>query len=222
MAFWLQARLNPEVRRIATLYTVATAVAAGISHFFLSLSALVIIFLSQLVLLVAGTYLLQSRCRRRIARASVAIALLLGYIPCVVFFRTSLLGLDLFYVPSGSMNPAIPLHSVILVDIWRPPELCDAAVFEQGGTVYVKRIIGMPGERLSYSGSWVFKNNAQWDCPVGIRHSSATDTTSETVKLVGDQWFLMGDNRPFSTDSRRFGPINTEQIIGVVVEIWKP
>ncbi|MFA5962010.1 MAG: signal peptidase I [Parcubacteria group bacterium] len=91
---------------------------------------------------------------------------------------------------------------------------------------FIKRIIGLPGERIEIKdGSFKIFNK---DNPDGfVLDESAY--LNKNVKTVGDQsvtlsdneYFVMGDNRPFSSDSRVWGPVPSEDIIGeVLVRAW--
>lgn len=86
----------------------------------------------------------------------------------------------------------------------------------QPGELYVKRIVGLPGETVEIKGGHVFINNKLLkeyyirDLPTG--------TYQETVWQLGeDEFFVMGDNREedASSDSRLFGPVKAEKIEAV-------
>ena len=78
--------------------------------------------------------------------------------------------------------------------------------------VYIKRIIGTPGDEVSINENGeVFNNNIQ----VITENVASTVILDEIViKLSEDEYFVLGDNRDNSFDSRLFGPITSSRIIG--------
>lgn len=79
----------------------------------------------------------------------------------------------------------------------------------------IKRVIGLPGETVEVKGKNVFINGTQIDEPYIV---NPCERNCEGKWTLGtDQYFVMGDNRPNSYDSRGFGPINRSLIVG---EAW--
>jgi signal peptidase I len=90
-----------------------------------------------------------------------------------------------------------------------------------GGDALIKRVIGMPGDLIELQDGMVRVNGQVLDEP--YVHGLATDCNSscEPIRLGANAYFLMGDNRPSSLDSRSFGPVYADQIIGrVVMRYW--
>ena len=84
---------------------------------------------------------------------------------------------------------------------------------------YIKRIIGLPGESVDIMAGKVWIDGAvlaEDYLPVGI------DLHGESpFKLDADEYFVMGDNRPRSFDSRNWGPLKKDEIIGTVrLRFW--
>ena len=93
------------------------------------------------------------------------------------------------------------------------------------GAAYVKRIIGMPGETVSLRDGAVYINGRRLSEPYVRRlHGRAEPTEpfltgrpwslQEPFKVPAGSYFMMGDNRTDSGDSRDFGPIARSQLIG--------
>lgn len=77
----------------------------------------------------------------------------------------------------------------------------------------IKRVIGMPGETVSIKNDKIYINGKIID------NSFAYGTTSDVdkIELGEDEYFILGDNRLISKDSRYFGPVTKGEIIGKVV-----
>lgn len=93
--------------------------------------------------------------------------------------------------------------------------------------VFIKRIIGLPSEKIRISDGQVFINGQVLPEPY---LPNDTRTTGETFLIDGEervipenQYFAMGDNRGNSSDSREFGPIKKSGIIGqAILRYWPP
>lgn len=92
---------------------------------------------------------------------------------------------------------------------------------EREGDPLIKRVIGLPGDTIELKNGAVYVNGARLDEP--YLHGTRTPCLSQCAPLTlgTNQYFVMGDNRPNSLDSRSFGPVPSEQIIGrVVFRYW--
>lgn len=103
--------------------------------------------------------------------------------------------------------------------------------------LFIKRIIGLPGETVSFESGSVKISNSTYPEP-GIKLdekdylgadvktykniTTADETPITEKKLTKDEYFVMGDNRPGSNDSRRCGAIKGDQIIGEEVYRLSP
>jgi len=86
----------------------------------------------------------------------------------------------------------------------------DIVVIKIEDNYLIKRIIGLPGESIMYEESKLYINGRN----IEDKFSKTVTEDFEEVKLENDEYFLMGDNRFESQDSRAFGPIKKSQIIG--------
>lgn len=144
-----------------------------------------------------------------------------------------------FEVQQSSMFPTIVPGEYILIDKLTPRfggyEYGDVVVFnppsgsglEEQGIPFIKRIIGMPGDTVSLENGRVFVTRGTGN-PVRIEEpyvvTEGDGSTAATACprpdcpltwIIGDhEFFVMGDNRPHSQDSREFGPIDEDSILG--------
>lgn len=98
-----------------------------------------------------------------------------------------------------------------------------AASREDRSTTFVKRIVAGPGDRLTIRRGRTFTNGRR----VGPRTAGCTTergcTYARSLRVPAGRWYLMGDNRSDSNDSRFWGAVPTGWLIGpVVADIWPP
>ena len=97
-----------------------------------------------------------------------------------------------------------------------------AAATECGtGGVYVKRLIGLPGETWSERDGYVYIDGRRLDESY-VEPNRRDRETHAPQKIAPDQYFFMGDNRQFSCDSRRWGTVERSELIGKVVAVYWP
>lgn len=136
-----------------------------------------------------------------------------------------------FLVYGASMEPNFYTGDYLLIDQitykFRDPARYDVLVFKHDGKecresgYYIKRVIGLPGEKVQVSGNRVLINGSPIEekyLPVGLQYRVDT-----SANLEEDEYFLMGDNRPWSCDSRNLGPIKRSEVVGEVrLRFWPP
>ena len=145
-----------------------------------------------------------------------------------------------YRIPSASMEDTLLIGDRVLVDriSWRfsLPERGDIVVFHPpfDGPVLIKRIIGLPGDEISLSGGFVYVNGRRLDEPYVRRIDGRQEPSQpfsnglpwslqEPYKVLPGSYFVMGDNRTDSGDSREFGPIKREQFVGhAFAKYWPP
>ena len=149
-----------------------------------------------------------------------------------------------YYIAGPSMETTMFGDDRVLVNKlayrFSDPSRGDVIVFDRitgnGDTVQhddlIKRVIGLPGETVEIKDCVVLINGTPIDEPwlaaemrdVTLDAGTRCGTAEMSASVVGaKQVFLMGDNRPMSFDSRMFGPIDIELIVGrAVVIIWPP
>ena len=148
-----------------------------------------------------------------------------------------------FFIPSGSMEPTLQIGDRILVNKLsyhlHGVDRGDIVVFSRpptencgGPTVndLVKRVIGLPGNIISVSGGYVYIDGKRLDetwlpaSEQGVTVAGPPGNTSNLARpyrVPPNDYFVMGDNRTDSCDSRYWGPINRSLIVGKVeLRVW--
>ena len=170
----------------------------------------------------------------------VRLALVAG----VLAFLIKALLVEVFFIPSGSMLPLLQNGDRVLIEKvslrLSDPKRGDVVVFEPptGQSHYVKRVVAIAGDDISYAGTprRLVINGTQVSEPFvngGLDRSSpvilpttCSDmgllVTREACAVPPDAVFVMGDNRARSGDSRAFGPLPVENIVGRAVAIIWP
>jgi signal peptidase I len=105
-----------------------------------------------------------------------------------------------------------------------PVMACDVVGAGPASDTYIKRVVGLPGDRISIVGGEVIRNGVQEKAPYIVRCAGDQACSfSRTIKIPTGTYFMMGDNRPFSDDSRFWGPIPRSWIIGkAFFTYWPP
>ncbi len=156
----------------------------------------------------------------------------------VVFIGSMFIVLYLFIlqpnqVKGASMEPSFHSGEYILTSKityrLRSPQRGDVIVFKSPGNPdieYIKRIIALPGDTVVIQNNQVFVNNHQLQEGYIAALTNLWDGgfAKEDVPIVVPQGeiFVMGDNRPRSSDSREFGPVPMDSIIGQVFYRYFP
>ncbi len=137
-----------------------------------------------------------------------------------------------YFVPTPSMTPTLAPGDRIIVDkLYRTVHRGDILVFHDppadsgGPPVLVKRVIGLPGERISSVGNTVYIDGSPVPEPwlpalKGICAQSSASIKAQTIPK--GRYFMMGDCRGDSGDSRYWGTLPASDIIGKVdAIIWR-
>jgi len=125
-----------------------------------------------------------------------------------------------FYVKGASMEPNYEDHEYLLIDELsfrlREPQRGEVVVFKypnDPSQYFIKRVIGLPGEAVDVREDGVYVNGKKVDESAYLSPALAVGGTASVVVPAGS-YFLMGDNRPASLDSRIFGPVKRSFIVG--------
>ena len=137
-----------------------------------------------------------------------------------------------FFVKGASMKPVFENNDYILIDEisyrFREPKRGEVIVFrapEDTSEFFIKRIIGLPGETVRIKNNTVTVTNKE--DPDGLTLdepylSSRQETLGDIrVTLGKDKYYVLGDNRLESSDSRKWGTLDNSLITGkVLIRIW--
>lgn len=155
-------------------------------------------------------------------------------------------------IPSGSMEPTVLIGDHLIVSrigydagipftpwhepLWREPKRQQIIVFraplpEMGNPDFIKRVIGLPGDLLEVRRGVVYVNNQPLSEPYRMDPPNPGDNFGP-VKIPAGDYFMMGDNRNNSYDSRFWGFVPRSNIVGTPLliymsidapeEVWEP
>ena len=145
----------------------------------------------------------------------------------VIIFLVTFFLIQLFIgvalIPTGSMEPTLTTGKKYLffetAYLFKGPERKDIIVFDDAGTIYCKRIIGLPGDTIELKDGYVFINGELLDEPYanGMTYAFYQDT----YIVPEGEYFFMGDNRENSHDSRLWDYpfITKKQILGKLIKL---
>lgn len=134
-----------------------------------------------------------------------------------------------FRIEGYSMEPNLHQGQYLIVNkaVYRwlhPPERGDIIVFEYPRAPdrdFIKRVIGLPGEKVEIRNGVVYINDKPLPEPY-LKNNRGHGNFPPTV-LGPDQYFVLGDNRDNSSDSRMWGPLPRDRIIGKAwISYWPP
>jgi len=143
-----------------------------------------------------------------------------------------------FWIPTSSMVPTLGVNDRVLVQkaffssqdvhegdivVFTHPALDYCGGPQEGGDL-VKRVIGLPGQTIYSAGNNIYINGRLLsepylpaDDPLGRPIASKQDP----YRIPAGEFYMMGDNRAISCDSRYWGPIKGSTMVGkVVLDIW--
>jgi signal peptidase I len=153
-------------------------------------------------------------------------------IAVIASFVVRLYAVQTFFIPSGSMEPTLHVGDRILVNklsvrfgtinigdiiVFKAPpaEHCDDGSF----TDLVKRVIGLPGDVMTSKGNVVYVNGKALKEP--WTYFPTLNPPIKKVTIPANSYFVMGDNRANSCDSRYWGSVPRSDIIGkAFFRIW--
>lgn len=137
-----------------------------------------------------------------------------------------------FYIEGPSMQPSFYAGQYVVVTripyLFGEPRRGEIVVFDPPGAApnspsLIKRLIGLPGEEVEIRSGLVYINGVQLDEPYLKEACDNLRCRDAVWRLGADEYFMMGDNRNNSHDSRAFGPVRRDRIVGeAYVRYWPP
>lgn len=183
----------------------------------------------------AQARLVPSERRRERARRSNSVLLrelIETIVLTAVVFLVVNFAVSPFTVDGPSMQPGLVTGDRVMVNKlaydFGGPARGDVIVFHppsDPGEIYVKRVIAIPGDRISVTAGSVIVNGKTLNEPyIEPLNQNAPENASvlPTITLGSNQYFVMGDNRQNSIDSRIFGYVPRNNIIGKAEFIYWP
>lgn len=129
-------------------------------------------------------------------------------------------------VTGHSMEPTLQAEDVVLIDqvkfCFTTPERFDIIVFEKENSstskMYMKRVIGLPGETVQIIDEVIYIDGEPLQAADGLQQVTLSGLADQPVTLGTDEYFVLGDNRESSEDSRfaNIGNVRQSEILGVV------
>lgn len=103
-------------------------------------------------------------------------------------------------------------------------QACDATEATSSSTTFIKRLVGLPGDHLQIRDGHVIRNGVrERDSYIVPCHGDADCNFPVTIVVPRNEYYMMGDNRPDSQDSRFWGPVKRSWIIGkAFMTYWPP
>src|SRR5579872_5481878 len=149
----------------------------------------------------------------------------------VLMFLVIRFAVQNFNVEGTSMEPRLHNGELILVDKWtylfHPPERGDVIVFvapPDPAQDYVKRIIGIPGDRITINNTTVIIDGVTLNetYVAAINQGNRSGSTIQNMLVPPNMYFVMGDNRVDSFDSRYWGFVPRKNVIGRAALVYWP
>ncbi len=167
---------------------------------------------------------------KKVLKEILSTSLYILFVLCAVYLVIHFVG-QRTQVQGSSMEPKLSTEDNLIVDKisyrFHDPERFDIVVFPfryEENTFYIKRVIGLPGEtvRIDEKGN-ILINGEILEENYGKEVIQSPGRAYEEIVLADDEYFLMGDNRNNSTDSRdpSVGNVRRDEIVGRAwLRIW--
>ena len=173
------------------------------------------------------------RWRRRLIETviTIVVAVLLATLVRMFVFQT-------YFIPTSSMVPTLGVYDRILVQKaffnWHDVREGDIVVFTHpplddcpgpANGDLVKRVIGLPGQTIYSSGNSIYVNGHLLSEPYLPRYDPLgpaipNASRQHPFRVPAGEFYLLGDNRAISCDSRYWGPITGSSIVGKAILVW--
>ncbi len=138
----------------------------------------------------------------------------------LVYFKDDILGIDLYKISGDSMNPTFTQGNYVLIDTWayqhQEPRRGDIVLFklDHRKPAIIKRIRARSGDRIIYNRSHFSVDTSKTPENNSTHNGRYYDRKITQETVANGHYFLLGDNLKRSQDSRLFGSISKETILG--------
>ena len=144
----------------------------------------------------------------------------------LIIFLVIRFAIQSYRVSGPSMLPGLQTDDYVLVNkiayLFHAPERGDVIVFHyplDTSEDFIKRVIGLPGDTVSLDNKTVQVDGVVLHEPY---ISEAYNPSGKTIKVPMDEYFVLGDNRPLSDDSRDWGFVPKADLVGKAVIVYWP
>jgi signal peptidase I len=144
----------------------------------------------------------------------------------LIIFLVIRFAIQSYRVSGPSMLPGLQTDDYVLVNIiaylFHAPERGDVIVFHyplDTSEDFIKRVIGLPGDTVTLDNKTVQVDGVVLHEPY---ISEAYNPSGKTIKVPMDEYFVLGDNRPLSDDSRDWGFVPKADLVGKAVIVYWP
>lgn len=144
----------------------------------------------------------------------------------VIIFLVIRFAIQSYRVEGVSMQPGLVSDEYVLVNkvayLFHPPERGDVIVFHYPLDTtkdFIKRVIGLPGDTITVTGTTVTVDGVLLKEPY---ISQPANPLARVWKVPPGDFFVMGDNRPASDDSRDWGFVPQSDLVGKAVMVYWP
>jgi signal peptidase I len=160
-------------------------------------------------------------------RSYSVVAALVGAMALVGFtVPGGILGVRAYVVPAQSMSPTLIVGDRFVADIryykTHLPKRGDVVVFRAptGGMLLTKRVVAVGGETIEGGPEGVIVNGQLLSEPYMVQESDDRNSDFGPVSVPSNELFVMGDNRSESYDSRQFGSVDVNRVIGKALYVY--
>jgi signal peptidase I len=145
----------------------------------------------------------------------------------LIIFLVIRFAIQSYRVEGVSMQPGLQSDQYVLVNkiayLFHAPERGDVIVFHfplDTSKDFIKRVIGLPGDTISFTSTTVQVNGVVLNEP--YISEKANPLAKNPFVVPPNEYFVMGDNRPASDDSRDWGYVPKDYIVGKAVMVYWP